>query len=286
MIKPQVSKSLMLDYGDYINEDMCGLVFEAKHITKTYPQDSTKATLLGEYVEWIVLDNVPERMKGTGKVPQPMRTQKGEMTADFQRAHDRAVKLKKLLFEDMKLEKVASGERITNDWGSGIIDCRLRGHFFGTKKNGEPETITMDLKYSGLMDDQWSRYGFAFDGFKADAQKAHHGKQGKQYTLLTGDRFFLGVLSSQAPPADPDKDKEKKEDIFRFEFIELVADPEALMAHRDEALYIRDRVNIEASIGFKAHPDFNRCEVCGLREKCKVRAVLPTKRVVNLTSNE
>lgn len=279
MIKPQVSKSLMLDYGEYVNADMCGLEFEARHITKTYPNVSTKATRLGEYVEFIVLDNIPERMKGTGEFPQPEMTKSG-MSAEFARAHDRALKLRNLLFDVMKLEKVSSGERRTNDWGSGILDCELRGHFFGTKKNGDPETVTVDIKYSGLTDDPWTTYGFAFDGRGADKQKYHHGMQAKQYISLTGNRFFLGVLSSKYST------ERKEEDQFDFEFIELVADPEELLAHRESALYIREKVNLEAAIGFKPYPELARCEACGIKQGCKSRATAPPIRIVNLARNE
>lgn len=281
MIKPQVSKSLMLDYGEYVNADMCGLVFEAKHITKTYPDVYIKAARLGEYVEFIVLGNVPERLKNQGiTVVEPEKTAKGTMTADYQRAHDRALKLKNLLFDVMKLKKKSSGLRVTNEWGSGILDCELEGDYFGYKPNGEPLTVTFDLKYSGLIDDPWTEYGFAFEGRSADLQKRRHGMQAKQYENITGNPFVLGVLSSKYS-----SDKEE-DDQFHFEFIKLVSDPEELLAHRESALYIREKVNLEAAIGFKPYPELARCEACAIKQGCKSRAVVPPIRIVNLARNE
>lgn len=283
MVKERVSKSLIIDFGEYVNGDMCGLVFNEKHITKTYPEDGTKKTRLGEYVEYLVLGSIPIRMKDTGKVPQPEYTSKGELTADYARAKIRALALKKLLFKDMGLQLISFGRRIENDWGSGYLDAELCDGpipFFGKNSKGEPEIVIMDLKYTGLIDDQWSRYGFAFAGKFGDQQKEHHGKQGKQYTCIEGKRFFLGLLSSSYTS------EKKEEDQFHFEFVELVATPEELMAHRDEAIYVRERVNMEASIGFKAWPEYNRCNECLIKEKCKSRALAPSKRVVNLTSDE
>lgn len=273
----KVGQSMLKDYRAYHAGEECGLRFNSKHIAKTYPNDTGDAAALGHYLEFLLFKTVPTHMKKEGRIPQPefmvsalkdvtskKRTMESltvdDMLAPYREVHRKA-KIVQQYLDEMKVTIVRTDTDYQNEWGRGLVDVEMKGEFFGDPN----EEVIVDLKYSGLTDNIWDDWGF---GFEKQNQLDYHGTQGRQYHLLTGKRFFFLLVSSSA-----------KNDTA--EFVECKFSDESLIKHRDEALYVREKVEFEKSIGFVARPNLIRCNGCMLKATCSSRAKVPSIRVVN-----
>lgn len=277
-MKERISKSLILDWRLYQEDKECGLKLKAKHIDKNYVdkdgnEDTGDAALLGQYAEYIFFGSVPESLAKKGRVPQAQYGKdkpktEANMLAAYKEVHRKKPIIDQLL-KDMKItvEKKnyrADGVDKDNCWGTAIIDLKLVGHYFGTNEDGSPKRVTADLKYSGLIDDVWKPYGFAFE---RKEQFEQHGVQVMQYKWVDRDDFWLFLVSSKTG-----------EDLI--EFVKCEPTEEAMQRHRDEAITIKEKLNLEEQIGFRPVPSLARCNECLIKESCKFKAKYPTPRVV------
>lgn len=267
-MKEKVSQSLIKDWWEYNDGDGCGIQFKSKHIDCDYPDDFTPGTkmALGTYLEYLVFESVPSRMAKKGLFPSPeykvssVKKQSfgiDDMTAPYKEAHRKA-ELVRQYFALMNVKVVKTNMRFENEWGEGTIDVVMEGDYFGGQ-------ATVDCKYTGLMHDRWSKYGF---GFENPIQIKHHGVQAKQYKILTGLPFWYLLVSSSA-------------DDDTIEFVRADISDESLFTHREEAIYIREKINLDEQIGFVARPELSRCNECLIKDRCSFRTRIPTKRIVN-----
>lgn len=274
-----VGQTMMKDYRDYVNGEECGERFFHKHIAKDYPDDTGDAAKLGHYLEYLLFKTIPEHLKGVPPEPEYMvsamndvakgkRTRESlkveDMLAPYREVHRKA-DIVRAYMKEMKVEVVRVNVEIANAWGRGRLDLTMKGAFFNPLD--PEEEVIVDLKYSGLTDNKWDDWGFAFEN---QNQIDHHSIQGMQYHLIEGKRFFFMLVSSS-----------NKNDTV--EFVEMKFSPDRLEKHRTEALYIRDRIITEKEItGFVPRPQLVRCNACTLKESCKFRARIPSIRVVNV----
>lgn len=267
-MKEKVSQSLIKDWYEYDAGEMCGIQFKSKHIDCNYPDDFTPGTkmALGIYLEYLIFKSVPSRMAKKGLTPRPeyklSSIKKGsyeldDMTADYREAHRKA-DLVQEYFNLMNVKVVDTNKYWQNEWGEGTTDVIMSGDYFG----GE---AVVDCKYTGLLRDRWSKYGF---GLENPAQIKHHGVQARQYTILTGLPFYYLLVSSSS-----------EDDTI--EFVRADVSDESLFRHREEAIYIREKINLDEQIGFVARPELSRCNECLIKERCSFRTRIPTKRIVN-----
>ena len=145
---PKISQSLIKKYVDYLGEKECGLFFKARYIDKdpeanTPPSDAMKA---GIYFEYLCTGGLPR----SGEVPLPEMTAKGKLTAPYERAQQSAEVFKRIMAH-YKIKVLKVGLYVEADGINGILDILAEW-------NGE--TVVIDLKYSGLIDDKWNELGW------------------------------------------------------------------------------------------------------------------------------
>ena len=140
---------------------------------------------------------------------------------------------------------------------TGIIDI------WG-KWNGKECII--DLKYSGLIDDKWSEFGWETDTL---ATKDSLMIQGVHYKLLVKEvlgidnvPFYYFIFNSKNP--------------LDMKIIEQVVDEERFDIHKISVLKAKSKIQLLIQENkFEAIPNFRYCRDCPLYENCDKRQDYP-----------
>lgn len=154
MKRPNLSQSLMKDYQEFWNMKTlsCGLYLFKRNFQRL-PVEQSETQKLGAYFEYLCTGYV----RPGDEPPQPEMVYKGtakeKLAAGYERAVEAANFYKKVIAH-YGIEVITSGEYLVVDNTSAILDIRA-------KWNGEECII--DLKYSGLIDDKFSPYGWAIE---------------------------------------------------------------------------------------------------------------------------
>ncbi len=263
MIK--ISQSLMKELTDYLNVlnpnydknaasyKNCGLYFKAKYIDKSPIQEEPSASMKeGIYFEYLCTGALPR----DGSIPEPERTLKGALTTAYKRAEDASLLFFKII-KYYNIEILEKGYSLSTDTMTGIMDI-------WAKWNGQECII--DLKYSGLIDDKWSEFGWDTDTL---TNKDSLMIQGVHYKILVKDKlgfedvpFYYFIFNSK-DPSD-------------MKIIEQVVDPERFETHRMGVNIARKKITeLLETDGFKAMPNYRWCKECPLFENCEQRHDYP-----------
>lgn len=257
--KPNLSQSLLKAYVDYYDDNVrgCGLKIRKQYFEKL-PTPSSEAAKLGIYFEYKATDYVREG----DPIPQPKMvyagTSKEKFAVDYERAADSA-----LLFKDIakkhNIEIITKGEYMSYDGCSGISDIRAKW---------KGEECIIDLKYSALIDDKWSEYGWHTESLvyksKQLIQPIHY-KYLVKHTMGVEDMpFYYFIFSSKDP---------KKAKIIKTNIQE-----EHIQLHEDVFVpkmkgYIDFHYNNPEKL--EARPGYIRCLECPFFDNCDKKADVP-----------
>ena len=256
---PNLSQSLLKAYVDYYDENVkgCGLKIRKQYFEKI-PAESGEAAKLGIYFEYLVTNYVREG----DAIPQPKMVYKGtpkeKLAVDYERAQESSIMAKQIL-KKHGIEILQVGEYMKHDGCSGISDIRA-------KWNGEECII--DLKYTALIDDKFSEYGWHTESLvykpKQLLQPIHYKYLVKHIHGIEDVPFYFFIFSSK----DPKKAKIIKTNI----------QPEHVQLHED--VYIP---KIKSYIEFhyknpeklEARPQYIRCLECPYYDSCDKKAEVP-----------
>jgi hypothetical protein len=250
--KFSISQSLIKAYNDYLNYDLCGIVFEKQYITNEIESLPSDAMRLGIWFEYECTGALPR----SGVIPEPERTVKGALTAEYQRAANQVQNFKEYQKKlGIKILEVATLKK--KDGATGLID--IIAEF-----NGRP--VIIDLKYSGVINDKWNPLGWELEALpykpKLMIQAVH-------YHYLTGLPFYFWVFSS--------KDEDSK-------LIEVVIDNDVLVHHKAMIDKTRSMIELDIEMGFKAYPELTRCKQCPLFENCTEKTEVPLVQTIYYTN--
>jgi len=271
-MKSSITQSMIKEVEEYIDGKFCGLVLKARWIDGLAVDISTEAMKLGSYFEYKLSGALPK----DGKIPEAKYTGRGQLAADYARVDDYAAKIRMVIF-DMRFKIEAKGMLIEKDdpedsglkW-CGTIDLRLRAYKKVVFDNGmvikKGQTIIVDVKYSGLLDDRWNKHGWQLAD--SEVQREYHGTQAKQYHYIGEDPFFFLVVSSGTK--------------FDYRFLYIKISQEALVEHRQRGKRALARLKLEAEIGFKPHPEYKRCNACPLRHDCEHRHEFAQPEIIEI----
>jgi hypothetical protein len=260
-------------YEEYQDGTLCGIVFKAKYIDKSFPEITSAAMRLGHYFEYLVTGQLPRDGKEphadytkTGlKKPEQERTTQ-DMLAPYKLAVINAERTKGYI-SSMGLIVESTGVSVSENGMSGIYD--IYGDLGGNK-------VIVDLKYSGLLQDKYNKMGWGalqIDGYYGEQQRKHHSVQAIHYSKIWNvDEFYYLVVSSSN-----DKDVE----LFKFTFSD-----KGLQAHERRVEQAREGIELGKTIGFTAHPTVSRCASCPWGNKCKASVKYPIPKVITVTSDE
>lgn len=265
MIK-KITQSFIKDMREYLapGSDMCGHLIRHKWIDEKLIEGNEEMKL-GAYFEYGVSGALPKDKK----VPLPQYMQSGkDKLAQYRRADNNIRRTKKYL-EDLGIEIIRAGAPLTRGRYQGTIDiiCRCTKNL--TFENGRTlkkgEEIIIDLKYSGMLDERWSKHGWVW----TDEQREYHGTQAIQYHFVGRRRFFFLVCSSK-----------NETDI---KFFEVEVSDQAIDRHISEGNDLYGQLEmIELQGSFTPRPSVSKCLECPLRETCIDRHDYPHPQLITL----
>lgn len=255
-MKVKISQSLIKDLDKYFDGDKCGHLIYHKYANGVfeYPSEPMEE---GIYFEYVATGALPK----SGEEPEPKLTQKGELTAPYKRAKEQA-QLFKSLCDKMGIKVLSTQETRDKNGLIGTMDIEADW-------NGK--LVTIDLKYSGLINDKWNEMGWSdlYGDNDRGKQYRHHSTQSLQYTYIFERPFFFWVFSSV--------------NVGENIMIEMRHESEQLEGHVLRAKESAKRWNILAGhekAGLSAIPDYLECQKCPIFEKCNHKTVIPIPKTV------
>lgn len=158
MKKPNLSQSLLKDYQEFWNPKTlsCGYALFKKHFQRL-PTEQSDVMKLGDYFEYLCTGY----LRPNAEPPQPEMVYKGtareKLSADYERATSAAAFFKSVI-DKYGIQIIKVGEYLKyeegDDIATGILDIRAMW---------DGKECIIDLKYSGLIDDKFSPYGWAIE---------------------------------------------------------------------------------------------------------------------------
>jgi hypothetical protein len=257
--KPNLSQSLLKAYVDYydLNVKGCGKELHYRFFEKI-PTESSDVMRLGIYFEWLATGY----LRDGDAAPQPDMVYKGtakeKLSAPYERAQQ-AVELYRQMIEKHEVEILTTGEYMYWQETSGITDLRV-------KWKGEEAII--DLKYTALIDDKWSEYGWNTEQLiykpKLLLQPVHYKWMARYLYGIEDIPFYYWIFSSQ----DPTKAK----------IIKVNVQEEHLVLHEENYInkmkkYIEYHYNNPDKL--EARPNYSRCSGCAFKGICPSKAEIP-----------
>jgi hypothetical protein len=248
-----ISQSLIKAYNDYLNENMCGIVFEKQYLTKEIESEPSEAMKLGHFFEYHATGGLPRN----GIVPEGKLLKSGELDAKYKIAAKQALNFKAYC-KKLGIKILGVGEKVSK-WGAeGTIDIRAEY---------QSEEVIIDLKYSGLLYDKWNDLGWELSALpykeKIMIQAVH-------YSYLSLKPFYFWVFSST-----------NEDDC---ELIHVNIDSDVIKSHPVTIEKTRGMIAIDMEMGFNAYPELVRCKKCPLFSNCKEKVETPIIKEVFYTN--
>jgi|SRR5690242_7836462 len=258
MIK-KISQSFIKDMIDYNAGRECGNLIRHKYVNDKFVFPS-KAQALGSYFEY----ELTKLLTGVGSLPKDGFQPKAQMQKsgkepyiEYVRANQNAIRVKEY-FDKWKLKVIAAGKKKVFGRFEGTIDLLVEALEDGEDwKKGE--VFIIDLKYSGLLDDKWTEFGWAW----SDIQRDYHSVQAIHYHMITkGARFFYLVIA-------PDN-------VTDIKMLEVTGfTEERINSHKERANLLMADFQRAVQTGFIPYPELSKCLKCPLRSSCEDKAVTP-----------
>lgn len=287
----KISQSFMKTMRNYVAGEECGVIVKKVYVDEEPIDYESESMDEGTYFEF----KVSGSMGKSGVEPQPgyksaaikANITKGtpltldDMTMEYKRATFNAEYVKKKIAE-MGLEIVRFNVKLTKGRFQGELDlvCKV---LVVPGTEDKPNTfhnlpvdtlIIVDLKYSGLINDKWEKFGWMW----SEIQKEYHGTQAIQYHFLGEMPFFFMVVSN--------KNLEGKDKEFESPDIKIFHVPvtkEMIDRHIDEGNRLFDNFKKYGEIGLVPRPNYSKCRNCQIREGCKSKHAFPHPQTVDLT---
>jgi hypothetical protein len=259
MKKPNLSKSLLIAYLDYFDENVkgCGVYLRKRYFEKL-PEPSSDAMKLGIFFEYMATGYCPPNQTP----PQPEMIYKGTAKEKPATDYERAVQSARLYRKMLKMhsiEVVSHGEYWLHDECSGIIDVYAKW---------DDEPCIIDLKYTSLFDDKFNEMGWHTESlpFKSKLllQPIHYKFLGKKIKNIVDIPFYFWIFSAK----DPEKVKIIKTNI-QEEHLNLHEQITVEKMKRYTEYFYKNPEKLEA------RPSYIRCKECAFYEGCEHRAEVP-----------
>lgn len=251
-----ISQSFLKEFAEYKSGNTCGLQVKAKYFDGVkFP--STDVMELGNFFEYMATGCLPR----DGHIPQPKIVYKGtakeSISADYQKAIDSAELFKKTI-EHYAIEIIDTGRVCTQDGMTGIMDIVAKWN---------DRVCIIDTKYSGLINDKWSDYGWNLDMLP---ERHNLMLQSVQYKILLSKElgcepddidFYFFVFSSK--------------EVMDVKLIKVNVDEITIANHLDTVEWVKTELQKPIDKVFKAKPELKRCFECPIKDNCKFKVEVP-----------
>ena len=227
--------------------------------------EPSMAMKLGTYFEYLATGYVHP----SDTAPEPEYSYQGtkneKLSAPYQKAKDSVVLFKKMLTAH-KVQVTKIGEYMKFDGCSGISDIRA---------NIDGVDSIIDTKYTAMIDDKWSDYGWDTDRLpekhKTLMQPIHYKYLMQKIHGIKDMPFYFWIFSSQ---------NSNKAKIIRIDVSE-----EQLDLHEHSFLpkmkkYVKHFFDNPSAL--EPRPNYNRCSGCSFYNVCPDRVTVPQVEVVSI----
>jgi hypothetical protein len=266
MSKIYINQSLVKDLVKYQNGSLCGLVFTNKWILQQFG-GGTKSNNLGHYFEYLCTGALA---KGESEPIQPEYTKKGELSADFELARKQSIFFHELMTK-YGIKLLSAGDKVlADDKWIGTLDILAQWESIGNyidfefgEDNPEKKVI-IDLKYSGLLDDKWSEFGWNTDTL---AKKQGTMLQAKHYKFLFWKKygfnppFLFFVFDTK--------------EVGKVKVINVDIEDWELEQHEVFLEKAKKYFEHQLKIGFEPKPKYDSCIKCKYASWCNFKATTP-----------
>jgi hypothetical protein len=250
----KISQSFVKEYSKYKQKKACGLQVKAKYVDGIkFPSSDTME--LGNYFEFMATGCLPR----SGETPIPQMVYKGtakeKLATDYERANASAEFFKEVA-QKYEIEILETGKVITKDNRTGILDIVAK---FNNR------LCVIDLKYSGLLEDKWSEFGWETESLP---YKDNLMIQAVHYTILLAEvcevdyediDFYFFVFNSK-----------NSQDA---KILKINIDPDVFESHLEAVDRVYNEVVVQKH-NFKAYPTLKLCNSCPLTD-CKHKLTIP-----------
>jgi hypothetical protein len=262
-----INQSMVKDLAKYQKGNLCGLIFQNKWILHQYGKGS-KANNLGHYFEYLCTEALA---KGETEAPKADLTKKGEPTADFKVAQQQAIYFKEVMLK-YGIKIISAGEKVVaeNQW-VGTLDIKAKwdgifenSYFLPPDPKNPDNVVIIDLKYSGLLEDKWSEFGWHMDTLPT---KDGTMLQAKHYTFLFWKKygfippFFFFVFDT------------KNVGVCKIIYIDI--EEADLIAHESFLWKAKSYLERQLDIGFNPVPRYDQCTNCAYNQWCLSKVEVP-----------
>jgi len=274
MIK-NITQSFIKDMEDYLNGDLCGNIIQKRWVEDVLIDLDSDSAELGCYFEYrfTLLLTGKGSLPKNGIVPAVEMYKNGkQLLADYERCHSNVDRVT-AYFTEMGLDILHAGVKLQKGNFEGTIDLICECTKEITFEDGSTwkvgQQIIIDLKYSGLIDDKWIKFGWG--GLLQSGphkQKDHHKKQAVQYHYIGELPFFFLVTSSK-----------NEDDIL---LLHIPVDSDMVVQHINHGNWMYQEFEFLAGIGFLARPSLPVCNKCPIKDGCKDKHTFPHPKTVIL----
>jgi hypothetical protein len=271
MSKLLINQSMVKDLVKYQKKQLCGLLFQNKWILQQFGK-GTKSNNLGHYFEYLCTGALA---KGETEAPKPDTTKKGELTADFKIAQQQAIYFKEVI-QKYGIKLLTAGEKvIAEEQWVGTLDIKARwDEVFRNKDiyqdpNNTENVVIIDLKYSGLLEDKWSDFGWHLDYLP---KKEGTMLQAIHYKFLFWKEygynppFFFFVFDS------------KNVGTCKIIYVDISTDD--LIQHEIFLNKAKNYLERTLDKGFEPIPEYNMCRSCDYNQWCTFKTDIPPIKIV------
>jgi hypothetical protein len=251
-----ISQSFLKEFADYKSGNTCGLQVKVKYIDGIkFP--STNTMELGNFFEYMATGSLPR----DGHTPEPKLVYKGtakeSLSADYQRAVESA-ELFKNIIKHYNIEIIDTGRVCTQDGMTGIMDIVAKWN---------DRICIIDTKYSGLIDDKWSDFGWNLDMLPEKHSLMLQPVQDK--ILLSKELecdvddidFYFFVFSSK--------------EVMNVKIIKVNVDELTIANHLNSVEWVKTELLKPVDKLFKAKPTLKGCFECAIKDDCKFKVEVP-----------
>lgn len=251
-----ISQSFLKEYAKYKMGEVCGLQTKAKYIDGvSFPQSD--AMYLGDFFEYTATGSIPRN----GKIPEAKIVYKGTAKESIAEQFKRAIQsaeLFKNIIAHYKIEIIDTGRVVTQDGMTGIMDIVA---------NWNDRVAIIDTKYSGLIDDRWSSFGWNLDSLP---EKHDLMVQSVHYRILLAKElncepedidFYFFVFSTQ--------------NVNDVKIIKIISDENTFANHLTSIEWMKEELQKPVEKLFKARPKLKECSECPIKENCSSRVQVP-----------
>jgi hypothetical protein len=251
-----ISQSFLKEFAEYKSGNTCGLQVKAKYIDGIkFP--STDTMEYGNAFEYFATGSIPR----DGHIPEIEKvyvgTKRESVSVQYQKIIESAELFKKTI-QHYDIQIIDTGRVCTQDGMTGIMDIVAKWN---------DRVCIIDTKYSGLINDRWSDYGWNLDMLP---ERHNLMLQPVQYKILLSKElgcepedidFYFFVFSSK--------------EVMDVKLIKVNVDELTIANHLTTVEWVKTELEKPIDKVFKAKPELKRCFECPIKDNCKFKIEVP-----------